>query len=92
LNRLVSVHGFEIIVVDLRIILIGTLVLDVVLIVQMLGVLLGVVLGLLTVDEVQSLGLGELVDLSTGDTDKELLGELVRNWLACKVSVFGSCI
>jgi hypothetical protein len=49
--------------------LISTLSLDVVLIIHALDVALGVVLGLLTVNEVHSLGLGELVDLSTSDTD-----------------------
>ena len=75
------------IVEDLRIILISILALDVVLVIHGLGVLLGVVLGLLTVDEVHSLGLGELVDLSTGQTDKHLLGELVGDWLACRSDV-----
>lgn len=55
---------------------------DVVLVVHGLSIALGVALGLLTVDEVHSLGLSELVDFSTGDTDEELLGELVGNWLA----------
>jgi hypothetical protein len=65
--------------------LISTLSLDIVLIIHALDVALGVVLGLLTVDEVHSLGLGELIDLSTGDTDEELLGELVGDWLAWKL-------
>lgn len=52
------------------------------LVVHGLSIALGVALGLLTVDEVHSLGLSELVDFSTGDTDEELLGELVGNWLA----------
>jgi len=64
------------------VVLISTLVLDVVLIIQVLSILLGVSLGLLTVDEVHSLGLSELVDFSTGDTDEEFLGELVGYWLA----------
>jgi hypothetical protein len=69
--------------VDLRIVLIGTVSLDVVLVVHVLNVLPGVVLGLLTVDKVHSLGLGELVNLSTGEADEELLGELVGDWLSC---------
>jgi hypothetical protein len=69
-----------------RIILIGTLSLDVVLIIHVLDVLLGVVLGLLAVDKVHALGLGKLVNLSTGNTDKELLGELMGDGLACDVS------
>jgi len=32
---------------------------------------------------VHALGLSELVDLSTGETSKKLLGELVADWLAC---------
>ena len=74
--------------------MIGTLVLDVVLVVHVLDVLPGVVLGLLTIDEVHSLGLGELVDFSTCETDEELLGELVGNWLACentRISTVSSC-
>jgi hypothetical protein len=68
---------------NVRIILIGTLVLDVVLIIHILDILLGVVLGFLAINEVHSLRLGELVDLSTCETDEELLGELVGDWLAC---------
>jgi hypothetical protein len=78
---------------DSRIVLIGTLSLDVVLIIHVLNVLLGVVLGLLAVDEVHALGLGQLVNLSTGNTDKELLGELMGDRLACGASelVVQSC-
>jgi hypothetical protein len=65
-----------------RIILISTLSIDVVLIVHVLNVLLGVVLGLLAVDEVHALGLGQLVNFGTGNTDEELLGELMGDWLA----------
>jgi hypothetical protein len=68
---------------DLRVILVGALVLDVVLVVQVLDVLLGLVLGPLTVDEVQSLGLGELVDLRAGETDEEFFGELMGDGLSC---------
>lgn len=62
--------------------MISTLSSNVVLIIQVLRLLLGLVLRLFTVDEVQSLGLGEFVDLRTRETDEELLGELVRDWLA----------
>lgn len=41
--------------------------LTVVVVVHALGVLLGLVLGLLAVDKVHALGLGELVNLSTGN-------------------------
>lgn len=58
------------------------------LVVHVLNVLLGVVLGLLTVDEVHALGLGQLVNLSTGKTDEHLLGELVGDWLTCQVLEF----
>lgn len=68
---------------NLRIILIGTMSFNVVLVIHVLNILLGVVLGLLAVDEVHSLGLSQLVDLSTGKADEELLGELVRDWLSC---------
>ena len=66
----------------LRVVLISTLALDVVLVVQVLALLSGVVLCLLTVDEVHALGLSELVDLSTGEANEELLGELVRDGLS----------
>jgi hypothetical protein len=54
-------------------------------VVHALDLLLGVVLGLLAVDEVHTLGLGQLVNLSTSETDKELLGELMGDGLSCKV-------
>lgn len=66
----------------LRVVLISALALDVVLIVHVLDLLLGVVLGLLTVDEVHAFSLGELVDLSAGKANEELLGELVGDGLA----------
>lgn len=58
------------------------------LVVHVLNVLLGVVLGLLTVDEVHALGLGQLVNLSTGKANEHLLGELMGDWLACKILEF----
>lgn len=67
---------------DLRVILVSTLSTDVVLLVEVLGVLLGVVLSLLAVDEVETLGLSQLVDLSTSEPDEELLGELMADGLA----------
>lgn len=51
--------------------------------VQVLSLLLGVVLGLLTVYEVEALGLEELVDLSSGNTGEDLLSEGVVYGLAC---------
>jgi hypothetical protein len=57
----------------------------VVAIVHALNLLLGVVLGLLAVDEVHALGLGQLVNLSASEADKELLGELMRNRLSYEV-------
>ena len=65
-----------------RIILVLT---AVVLVIHIFNVLLGVVLGLLTVDKVHALGLGQLINLSTGKTNEHLLGELMGDWLACKV-------
>jgi hypothetical protein len=52
-------------------------------VVHALDLLLGMVLGLLAVDEVHALGLGQLVNLSTSETDKELLGELMGDGLSC---------
>ena len=69
-----------------RIILVLT---AVVLVIHILNVLLGVVLGLLTVDEVHALGLDQLINLSTGKTNEHLLGELMRDWLACRTLEFG---
>lgn len=65
---------------DLRVVLV---VLAVVLVVEVLGLLLGLVLGLLTVEEVEALGLEELVDLGAGNASKSLLGEGVLDGLAC---------
>src|SRR3569833_1026580 len=64
---------------DLRVVLVLVAVL---LLVQVLGVLLGLVLGLLAVEEVQALGLEELVDLGGGYAGEGLLGEAVRDGLA----------
>jgi hypothetical protein len=52
------------------------------LLVHVVGVLLGVVLGLLTVNPVHTLGLGELVDLTSDQAGDELLGERVVDFLA----------
>lgn len=51
-------------------------------VVELLSLALGLALGLLAVDIVGTLGLGKTVDLAAGETSKELLGELVRDWLA----------
>jgi hypothetical protein len=56
--------------------------LAIVLVIHVLNVLLGVVLGLLPVDEIHALGLGQLVNLGTGETDKHLLGKLMGDGLA----------
>ena len=56
----------------------------IVVVIQALDLLLGMVLGLLTVDEVQALGLSQLVNLSTGETDEQLLGELMGDRLSCE--------
>ena len=48
-----------------RVVLVGTLVVDVMLVVHALGVLLCLTLGLLLVEPVLALGLGELVNLGT---------------------------
>ena len=66
-----------------RVLLVGVVVLllAVVLVVQLTGPLLGLVLGLLAVDVVGSLGLGETVDLDTGDGRDGFLGEAVVDFL-----------
>lgn len=57
----------------------------VMLLVHPLSVLLRIVLGTLAVDEVLALRLGELVDLGSGETSEELLGEGVLDGLACSI-------
>lgn len=66
-----------------RVVLLGTVALNVVLIVHVLGVLLSVVVGLDLVGLVETLGLSELVDFGTGETGEELLGGGVGDGLAC---------
>jgi hypothetical protein len=69
------------------VVLVGTLVVDVVLIVHLLSILLGLTLGLLLVKPVLTLGLGELVNLSACEASEEFLRELVGYGLAWEVSV-----
>ena len=59
------------------------LLIAVMLVVEVLGLLLGGVLRFLTIDEVGTLGLGELVDLGTSNASNDLLGEAVGHLLAC---------
>ena len=66
-----------------RVVLLGTVALNVVLIVHVLSVLLSVVVGLDLVGLVETLGLSELVDLGAGETGEELLGGGVGDGLAC---------
>ena len=54
----------------------------VVVIVHVFGILLGVLVGADLVDLIHTLGLGELVDLSTDEANKGLLGESVLDRLA----------
>jgi hypothetical protein len=70
-------------IVLVRVVLVGTLVVDVVFIVHALSVLLCLTLSLLLVEPVFALGLGELVDFSASESSEKLLGELVRYGLAC---------
>jgi hypothetical protein len=67
-----------------RVVLVGVLAVDVVLVVHLLSLLLCLALGLLLVEPVLALGLGELVDLGTGEASKDLLSELVGDGLAWK--------
>lgn len=69
--------------VAVGVVLVSTLVANVVLVVHMFGVLLCVVVSLDPIGLVQTLGLGELVDLSTGETGQEFLGSTVADGLAC---------
>ena len=64
------------------IVLVGTLVLDVVLVVHVAGALLGVALGSLLVVEVHAFGLGELINFTADETSEQLLGESVVDSLA----------
>lgn len=66
-----------------RVIFRRTLALDVVLIVHMLGVLLRVLMGTHLVDLVHSLGLGQLVDLTSDEAHHGLFGEGMADGLAC---------
>jgi hypothetical protein len=50
-----------------------------VLVVQALDVLVSVLLGLVLVPLVETLGFGELVDLSADEADESLLGEGMRD-------------
>jgi hypothetical protein len=56
---------------------------SVVLIIEVLGPLLGLMLRSLSIEEVLTLGLGQLVDFSAGKACEHLLCKLVRDWLAC---------
>lgn len=67
-----------------RVILISSLATNVVVIVHVLYVLLRVSLGLLTVDKIHSLCLSQFIDLSTSNTDEELLSKLMGDWLSCR--------
>jgi uncharacterized membrane protein len=53
-------------------------------VIELLRTLLGLVLSALTVEEVLALGLGELVNFSTGESNKQFFGELMLDWLACE--------
>ena len=52
------------------------------LIIHVLGILLRVTLCLLAINEVQALGLDQLVDFGAGNANEEFLGELVGNRLS----------
>lgn len=69
--------------VAVGVVLVSTVVANVVLVVHMFGVLLCVVVSLDLIGLVHTLGLGELVDLSTGETGQEFLGGTVADGLAC---------
>lgn len=73
------------VLVAARVVLVGLVVTNVVVVVHLLGVLLGMVVSLDLVSLVETLGLGQLVDLSTGETSEDGLGGTVADGLACWV-------
>lgn len=73
--------------VAVGVVLLGTVALDVVLVVHLLGVLLGVVVSLHLVDLVHALGLGETVNLRADETGDGLLGEGVLDGLAYRATM-----
>jgi len=71
------------------IILASTLALNVMLIIQILSGFLGLMLGLFSVPSIFTLGLSQLVDFSSSDTDESFLRESMANSLAfLALSVF----
>lgn len=72
----------------LRIVLISILASNIMLIIHVLNILLSMMLRFLAVNPIHSLCLCQFIDLCTCDTNKELLGKLVRNGLSCdKLSI-----
>lgn len=69
--------------VAVGVVLVGTVAVNVVVVVHVLSVLLGVVVGLDLVDLVETLGLGELVGFGTDETSDDLLRSGVGDILAC---------
>lgn len=62
--------------------MIGTLTLNIVLVIKSLNLLLSVVLSLLTINEVQALCLNKFVDFGSSESSQELLGKGMRDGLA----------
>jgi hypothetical protein len=83
LPAVTTAEGVAEVVVGLVLVGVVLVLAAVVVIVELLSTLLGLVLGALAVDVVGALGLGELVNLATGDAGQELLGEGVVDGLAC---------
>ena len=67
----------------LGVVLVRALALDIVLVVHILRRLLCLMLSPFAIIGVHALGLGEFVDFSTDKAGKELLGEGMRDGLAC---------
>lgn len=74
-----------VLVVAVGVVLVGSVVAHVVVVVHVLCVLLCVMVSLDLVGLVETLGLGQLVDLSTGETSEDGLGGTVADGLACWV-------
>lgn len=61
-------------------------ILTVLLVIELFGIVLSLSLGFVTVPGISTLGLGQLVGLSSGDASEHLLGRMMANRLACMMS------
>lgn len=73
-----------------RVVLVGTLAIDVVFIIHLLRALLGMLVSLMTIPRIFTLGLGQLVNFPTHKASKKLFGECVGDGLALRLNKRGS--